>query len=86
MYNFPIGAMVDSFDKDFKTSVKLAADIGAKGIQMYCTYGEHAPENMTKEKTKEILDIVKSSGLGFFGNMRRSRHGIRRCRKKQNQH
>lgn len=65
MYNFPIGAMVDSFNTEFKTAVKLAADIGAKGIQMYCTYGDHAPENMTSEKISEILDIVRSNGLVF---------------------
>ncbi|MDY3303297.1 MAG: sugar phosphate isomerase/epimerase family protein [Clostridia bacterium] len=91
MYDFPIGVMVDSFNKDFKTSVKLATDIGAKGIQMYCTYGEHAPENMTKEKTKEILDIVKSSGLVFsaicgdlgmgFGDAEKNKYNIEKSKR-----
>lgn len=65
MFSFPIGAMVESFKKDFKEAVETSAAIGAKGLQMYCTYGEHAPENMSKEKIKEVLDIVKSNGLIF---------------------
>jgi len=65
MYTFPIGVMVESFKQDLETVVKKAVALGAKGLQMYCTNGVYAPEQMTKEKTKEVLDIVKSSGLIF---------------------
>ncbi len=65
MYQFPIGVMVDSFRTDFKTAVESAAKMGANGLQMYCTYGEYAPENMTAEKIAEVMDIVKSNGLVF---------------------
>lgn len=35
MYDFPIGAIVDSFRCDTRDAVKKAASIGIKGIQMY---------------------------------------------------
>ena len=65
MYNFPIGVIVDSFRTDTKTSILKAAALGADGIQMYCTKGENAPENLTPEKRRELLDFVKSNGLRF---------------------
>ena len=65
MYNFPIGAMVESFRCDFRNAVEKAAKIGVSGLQMYCTNGDHAPENMNPQKVKEVLDIVKSNGLKF---------------------
>ena len=65
MYQFPIGAMLDSFRLDTKSAVKKAAEIGAKGLQMYSTSGENSPENLTGAKRKELLDYVKSHGLVF---------------------
>lgn len=65
MFKFPIGVMVESFRKDFRYAAEHAHAMGAKGLQMYCTNGEHAPENMTCEKIKEILDIAKSNDLIF---------------------
>lgn len=65
MYNFPIGVMLESFRKTTPDALKSAAAIGAKGIQMYATKGEHAPENMSKAQRRELLDMVKSEGLVF---------------------
>lgn len=65
MYSFPIGAMLESFRLPTPDAIKKAAEIGAKGIQMYATYGDHAPENMTTADRKELLDMVKSNGLVF---------------------
>ena len=65
MYNFPIGAMLESFKQSTPEALKSAVKIGAKGIQMYATKGEHAPENLTKEQRRELLDMVKSEGLVF---------------------
>lgn len=65
MYNFPIGAILESFKLDTLDSIKSAAKIGAQGIQMYATHGEHSPENMNKEQRKELLAMVKSEGLVF---------------------
>lgn len=65
MYKFPIGVMLDSFRLDAKDAIVKAAQIGAKGLQMYATSGEFAPENMDTAKRKELLDMVKSNGLVF---------------------
>ena len=60
-----IGAMVESFRLGFRAGVEKAAELGIEGIQAYATYGELAPENMTADKIKETLDIVKSNGMVF---------------------
>lgn len=65
MYQFPIGVMLDSFRLDTKQAIEKAAEIGAKGIQMYATKGEHAPKNMTNAKIAELKDMMQSNGLVF---------------------
>lgn len=65
MFNFPIGAMLESFKLPTRDAIKQAASIGAKGIQMHSTYGEHSPEQMTDEKIKELLAMMNDSGLVF---------------------
>jgi len=60
-----IGVMVESFRQDFETGVKKAAQLGAAGIQAYASDGELQFDKMTKDKVKEVLDIVKSNGLIF---------------------
>lgn len=65
MYQFPIGVMLESFRLPTSEAIRKAAELGAAGIQMYCTKGEHAPENMTPAARREILDMVKSEGLCF---------------------
>lgn len=63
MYQFPIGVLVDCFHTDIRTGVKKAADLGLKGIQVYSTTGEMAPENLSPAARKEFLDLVKSYGM-----------------------
>lgn len=63
MYNFSIGVLMDSFRTDIPTALKKAKNVGASGIQVYATYGDLAPENMTAAKRKEFLDLVRSEGL-----------------------
>ncbi len=63
MYNFPIGVIIDSFRTDIPTAVKKAAEVGAQGIQVYSTNGEMAPENLTKAKRREFVELVASHGL-----------------------
>lgn len=65
MYQFPIGVMLDSFRLDTNGAIKKAVEIGAKGIQMYATSGEHTPENMSVSARKDLLDRMKSNGLVF---------------------
>ena len=63
MKRFKIGVMVDSFRLGITEGIKKAAEVGAEGIQIYATNGEMAPQNLSASKRKEILDIIKSSGL-----------------------
>ena len=65
MYQFPIGVMLDSFKLSTKDAIIKAAEIGAKGLQMYSTNGENSPENLSGSKRRELLDMVKSNGLVF---------------------
>lgn len=65
MYQFPIGVILESFKLSRSEAIKSAASLGAKGIQMYATSGENAPENLNKAERKALLDEVKSSGLVF---------------------
>ncbi len=63
MYSFSIGVMLESFKKPTEIALKKAREVGAQGIQVYATKGERAPENMSSEKRREFLNMVKSEGL-----------------------
>ena len=65
MYSFPIGVMLDSFRLPDREAIAAAKRIGAQGVQMYCTTGEHAPENMTRDKKRELLSMMEDAGLVF---------------------
>ena len=65
MFNFPIGAMVDSFRQETRAAIKTAAEIGVQGLQMYATTGENSPENLVGQKRKDLLQYVKDNGLQF---------------------
>lgn len=65
MVQFPIGVLLDSFRMETEQAVKKAAEIGAKGLQMYATKGQYAPENLSAADRRELLDMVKSHGLVF---------------------
>ncbi len=65
MFNFPIGAVLESFRLPTYDAVKKAAELGLNGIQMYATKGENAPENLSGEKARELLKYVKDTGLVF---------------------
>lgn len=61
-----IGAMVESFRKDFREGIETAASLGVDGVQAYMTnWGELKLDELTPAKLKNALDIVKSNGLVF---------------------
>lgn len=55
--------MVDSFRLGLEEGIKKAREVGAGGIQIYATNGEMAPENLTAARRREVLDVIRSSGL-----------------------
>jgi len=63
MADFSIGVLLDNFRTDLATALKLAQQVGVQGIQVYSTSGDMAPENLTPQKRRELLDLVKSHGL-----------------------
>ncbi len=63
MKNFSIGVLAESFRCETKEAVKKAAALGMNGLQLYCTKGELAPENLSGAKAKELLDFIKDNGL-----------------------
>jgi len=65
MYQFPIGAMVDSFKQDTRDAIKTAAGMGIQGLQMYSTTGVNSPENLVGQKRKDLLAFVKDNGMVF---------------------
>jgi Sugar phosphate isomerases/epimerases len=56
-----IGVMVEGFRREFKEGVRIAAELGAQGIQRYAT-GDY---DMSDAQAREMLDIVTSHGLVF---------------------
>jgi L-ribulose-5-phosphate 3-epimerase len=63
MSRFSIGVMVDSFRLSLEEGIAKSREVGAKGIQIYATSGDMAPENLSTARRKEILDLIKSHGL-----------------------
>ena len=63
MYDFSIGVILESFKQPIPVALKKAREIGATGVQVYSTYGEMAPENLTAAKKAEFMDMVKAEGL-----------------------
>jgi len=58
-----IGAIVESFKCGVKGGIEKAAALQLDGIQVYVTYGEMAPENLTQEGRKHFKSFVESKGL-----------------------
>jgi len=63
MADFMLGVLLDGFRTDVRTALGLASKAGAQGVQIYSTRGDMAPENLTPQKRRELLDLVKSHGL-----------------------
>ena len=65
MKKFQIGAIVESFRLGTRGGIERAASLGVDGVQLYATKGENAPENLTAQGRRELLDLVKSNGIRF---------------------
>ena len=72
MKNFEIGVMADSFRLGLYEGILKSREVGASGIQIYATRGEMSPENLSAQRRKEVLDIIRSNGLVVFRSLRRS--------------
>lgn len=63
MYSFSIGVLLDSFRLGWREALPTAAKLGVKGIQVYATRGELAPENLTAEDRRVFKQAVADHGL-----------------------
>ena len=63
MYPFKIGVILDSFRVETKKAVKMAADLGVTGLQIYATKGEMSPEELIHDKQSEFIKLIDSYGL-----------------------
>lgn len=63
MYNFPIGVIADSFRKPMPEALRMAARMGAKGVQVYATKGEMSPEELVGQKRIDFRNMVADNGL-----------------------
>lgn len=59
-----IGVLIESFRKDFNSSLKSAAALGVKGIQAYAN-GETVNADLTPAQIKELRKRVEGEGLVF---------------------
>ena len=67
MKYFQIGAMMDSFHLPTREAIMKVKEVGATGFQMYSTKGENSPENLTKEKRKELFSYILNGGKYVSG-------------------
>lgn len=63
MYKFSIGVLLNSFRMDTPSALKKAAELGLQGIQVPAAFGELSPAELTGDKKKEFLKMVKDNGL-----------------------
>ena len=63
MKPFHVGAMLESFCMPIPEALKTAKEMGVEGIQVYASFGELTPSNMTAQKRKDFLNLVKDHGL-----------------------
>lgn len=63
MYPFSIGVMPSNLRVDFLASLDKVKELGGQGVQLYCTKGEMAPENLDAERRKEIVSQCRERGL-----------------------
>lgn len=58
-----IGVITDCFKKDHLEGIKLAANLGVKGVQIYATTGDFSPETLDEEKKAVYKKTLKENGL-----------------------
>jgi sugar phosphate isomerase/epimerase len=58
-----LGVITDCFKKSHFEGIKLAAELGLDGVQVYATTGEFSPETLTQENKAEYKKLLKEQGL-----------------------
>ena len=58
-----IGVITDCFKKPHEEGIKIAAELGLDGVQIYATRGSFSPETLTEQKKDEYKRLLKENGL-----------------------
>ena len=57
-----IGVITDCFKKPHEEGIKMAAELGLDGVQIYATTGSFSPDTLTEEKKAEYKALLKEKG------------------------
>ena len=63
MSQFKIGVLLESFKDTIDNSLEKAVKVGVQGIQVYATYGELSPDNLSNDQRKEFMKKVTDRNL-----------------------
>lgn len=58
-----IGILADWLGLDFEGNIRLSAELGADGVQLYAVDGELAPENMDAAARRKAARFIRDTGL-----------------------
>ena len=58
-----IGVITDCFNKPHAEGIKMAAELGLSGVQIYATSGDFSPETLSDEKKAEYKRLLSENGL-----------------------
>lgn len=58
-----IGVITDCFKKPHADGIKMAAELGLDGVQIYATSGDFSPETLSDEAKAEYKRILSDAGL-----------------------
>ncbi len=65
MGKWKIGILVDNLNLGLEAGIEKAAELGADGVQLYCTGGEMSPGAMDAEMRKAFRRKLESFGLAL---------------------
>ncbi|MGI6239782.1 MAG: sugar phosphate isomerase/epimerase family protein [Christensenellales bacterium] len=63
MNKFPIGVIADSFRRPMAEALRMAAQMGAQGVQVYATAGEMSPEELVGQRRRDFMSQIADNGL-----------------------
>ena len=81
-----IGVITDCFKKPHEEGIKIAAELGLSGVQIYATRGSFSPETLTEQKKDEYKRLLKENGrvvsalcgdMGGFGFEKEEDNAVR---------
>ena len=65
MGKWRIGILVDNLGLGIGPGIEKAAELGADGVQVYCTSGEMSPRRMTKSGRRAFVARLEALGLAL---------------------